>query len=182
MPNPTLEFDRIRPLQGRRDKGFEELCCQLAGLDPAPPGSVFYRTGEGADGGVEGYRTHTDGSETGWQAKYVFEMGDGQIRQLERSLARVLATHPALTVFVVCLPFDLRDGRRPSIITEQQRYERWRRDRESSARADGRTLEIRLWNRHALVDRRGATSCRSARHRRPRALSQRFQRPAQFPG
>lgn len=152
MPNPILEFDRIRPLHGRRDKAFEELCCQLADLDPAPPGSVFHRTGEGADGGVEGYRTHPDGSETGWQAKYVFEMGDVQIRQLDRSLARVLQTHPALTVFVVCLPFDLRDGRRPNVLTERQRYERWCQDREAAARADDRALEIRLWDRHALVD------------------------------
>lgn len=151
MTDPTIEFDRIRAIHGRQDKGFEEMCCQLAGLDLAPLGSRLDRSGEGPDGGVECFRIHPDGSETGWQAKYVFEMKDTQIRQLDGSLDRALATHPSLNTFIVCIPFDLRDGRRPSVMTERQRYENWRQTREEAARSAGRALDIRLWDRHVLV-------------------------------
>ena len=41
----TLDWNSIRPLNGGRDKGFEELCAQLARAE-APSGSAFVRKGD----------------------------------------------------------------------------------------------------------------------------------------
>jgi hypothetical protein len=53
---PDISFDRIRPLGGGRHSGFEELCVQLAALEPSSAGAAFYRKGQGGDAGVECYR------------------------------------------------------------------------------------------------------------------------------
>ena len=106
-----IDFERIRPHGGRRDLGFEELCCQLAGLEPRLPGSQFYRKGAGGDAGVECYLIRPDGSEAGWQAKYVFEFGSSQTGQLDKSIKAALGKHPRLDTYYVCLPMDLRDNR-----------------------------------------------------------------------
>src|SRR5215831_3043515 len=68
---PDINFENIRPHDGSRHAGFEELCSQLASLEPAPARAKFYRKGRGADAGVECYRRHADGTEVGWQAKYI---------------------------------------------------------------------------------------------------------------
>lgn len=44
----------IRALNGSQHYAFEELCCQLASLEPLMPGVSFIRKGLGADAGVEG--------------------------------------------------------------------------------------------------------------------------------
>ncbi|MER8447127.1 hypothetical protein NKH52_28475 [Mesorhizobium sp. M1066] len=78
-----IDFRLIRAHGGGQDKGFEELLCQLASLEPREPGAVFYRKGIGADGGVECFLRNSDGTETGWQAKYFFELGSSQLRFVE---------------------------------------------------------------------------------------------------
>lgn len=153
VSQPEIDFARIRPVGGSRTKGFEELCCQLASLEPAPPGAVFRRTGEGADGGVECFRLDPDGSEIGWQAKYVFELKSSQIWQIDESLTSALTHHPALKTYVVCVPIDLHDGRRPDVKTQLKRFEDWREKRIAEAKAAGRTLDIELWQAHTLLGR-----------------------------
>lgn len=74
MSSPDIRFDQIREHEGSRDRAFEELCCQLAALDPHPVGSVFYRKGRGRDAGLECFLRRSDGSEIGWQAKYHWKM------------------------------------------------------------------------------------------------------------
>jgi len=72
----NLDWNAIRPLNGGRDKGFEELCAQLA-RPASPAGSHFVRKGP-PDAGVECYATLADGSEWGWQAKYFGHLGKAQ--------------------------------------------------------------------------------------------------------
>ena len=76
----TLDWNSIRPLNGGRDKGFEELCAQLARAE-TPSGSTFVRKGT-PDAGVECYAILDDGTEWGWQAKYVDLLGDSQWSQI----------------------------------------------------------------------------------------------------
>ena len=84
MSIPEINFENIRPFDGSRHA--EQMCCQLASLEPASAGEHFSRKGQGGDAGVECYRRRADGREVGWQAN--------------------------LVEYVVCLPFDLSDSRR----------------------------------------------------------------------
>lgn len=109
MPLPDIDFAKIRPHNGSRNTGFEELCCQIAALQARPAGSTFARTGRGGDAGVECFLTRANGTERGWQAKYVFAWDKGLSAQLDESIDVALSKHPLLTEYVVCIPFDLPD-------------------------------------------------------------------------
>jgi hypothetical protein len=87
----TGDLLQIRSLNGSQHFAFEELCCQLAALEPRPSGSIFVRKGPGADAGVECYVRCIDGSETGWQAKFFDEIGSSQLAQLTESFNQAIA-------------------------------------------------------------------------------------------
>ena len=72
----NMDWRSIRPWNGARDKGFEELCSQLARSDIADA-AQFIRKGS-PDAGVECYAVYENGSECAWQAKYFFSLGDSQ--------------------------------------------------------------------------------------------------------
>ena len=84
MSGITLDWTAIRPLNGGREKGFEELCSQLARAE-APAGARFVRKGT-PDAGVECYAVLADGTEWGWQSKYFDTVGDSQWKQLDESV------------------------------------------------------------------------------------------------
>ena len=79
MPTSPVAIDwrAIRPLNGSRADGFEELCAQLARAE-RPTGSRFERKGA-PDAGVECYAVLEGGSEWGWQAKYFDGLGDSVV-------------------------------------------------------------------------------------------------------
>ena len=104
-----LDWKGIRPINGGRDKGFEELCAQLARAE-GPAGSEFVRKGT-PDAGVECYSVLSDGSEWAWQSKYVFELGDSQWSQIDGSVKTALEKHPRLVRYFVCVPIDRADAR-----------------------------------------------------------------------
>lgn len=106
-----LDFQRIRQFRGSRETGFEELCSQLAALEPRSTGAIFYQKGSSADAGVECFLRDGAGNETGWQAKYFTEFKSSQVAQLNKSIASALAKHPQLDRYIVCLPIDLADER-----------------------------------------------------------------------
>ena len=160
MAIQDIDYRSIRPHGGGRDRGFEELVCQLASLEPVEPGAVFHRKGIGADGGVECFVRHADGSETGWQAKYFFELETSQIGQLNESIKQALGKHPRLRRFVVGLPFDLRDARVGRKKTELQRWEDWKSRWENEARKNGHVIQIDLWSASNLTERLGRDSPR----------------------
>lgn len=150
MASPTIDFRSIRPHHGSQHGGFEELVCQLAAID-TPVGVPFHRKGAGADAGLECYRVEPDGSETGWQAKYFFELGSGEAGQLKESFDNAVAKHPALARFIVCLPFDLSDGRVEGRKSERDRWNDWVTARQASIAL--RVVEIQLWGGFQLTER-----------------------------
>lgn len=101
--------------------------------------------------GVECYRLERDGTETGWQAKYFFKFGSGEASQLTQSFDNAMTTHPALKVFIVCIPFDLADGRVASRSSERDRWNNWIRGRQAAIAP--RTVEFRLWGAFELTER-----------------------------
>lgn len=152
MNLPSIRFEDIRPLDGSQNAGFEEICVQLAALSTSP-GAAFVRKGRGGDGGVECFARNLDGSEIGWQTKYVFAWDSGLVAQLDESMKAALAKHAHLTDYVVCLPFDLPDARRSRAKSARQKWEEWRARWTSVAELQGRVLSIRLWGRSELIAR-----------------------------
>ena len=153
MSLPDIDFNRIRPVNGARSDGFEELCCQLASLEPAPPGSRFFRKGRGGDAGVECFLRLDNGDETGWQAKHLFVWDAGCASQLDKSIGTALKKHPRLKEYVVCLPFDLSDSRSDGVETSLQKWERWHAKWTQRAAEQGRELRITRWGKSELFAR-----------------------------
>ncbi len=155
MPLLDIDFTKIRPHRGSQDRGFEELCTQLASLEPRGPTVDFYRKGTGADAGIECFIRDASGSETGWQAKYFFKFQSSQVQQLDESIQQALSKHPSLTKFIVCLPFNLKDARRSK--TQKTELDRWRewvsKWTKHARKKYKRTIEIELWDASALTER-----------------------------
>lgn len=143
---------KIHALNGSQHYAFEELCCQLASLEPRTMGDEFLRKGIGSDAGVECYLRHSDGTETGWQAKFFDKFDSGQITQLTESLKQAIEKHPELNRFIVCLPIDLKDGRTGKSKTEGQRWIDWK-DTRLSELGEERNIEIILWQATDIRER-----------------------------
>lgn len=157
MSGITLDWTAIRPLNGGREKGFEELCSQLARRE-APDGALFERKGT-PDAGVECYAVLTDATEWGWQSKYFDALGDSQWKQLDQSVKTAIEKHPRLSRYFVCVPLDLADAR---IIGKKngtqwtsakdqwdEHVTKWR----GLAQARDRTIEFVWWGSSEMLDR-----------------------------
>lgn len=148
----NFELLKIRTLNSTQHFAFEELCCQLASLEPKKAGDSFYRKGPGADAGVECYICHADGSETGWQAKFLKDFDSKKPSQLTESFQQAIKKHPNLTRYIVCLPIDLKDGRTGKNKTEGQRWRDWKSTRLAEMEA-GRNVDIVLWQAGDIRER-----------------------------
>lgn len=147
----VLDWNSIRPLKGSRAEGFEELCAQLARAE-SPLGSHFERKGT-PDAGVECYTVIDDGSEWGWQAKYIDELGEAQWPQLDNSVKTALEKHPRLVRYFICAPLNRPDARIQSRRSAMQRWgdhvekwTRWAADRDMAT-------EFVWWGSHELLER-----------------------------
>lgn len=146
-----LDFKNIAARGGSVENAFEELCCQLASRS-RPAGTKFERyRGAGGDGGVECKVIDANDSSTGWQTKYVFNIG-GLLKQAQLSVETALSVHADLTRYVVCFPFDLtgKTGRKGKSQTEK--FDEWARKVEADAKAKGRALTIERRSAHDLQD------------------------------
>ncbi len=146
-----IDWHAIRPLNGSRADGFEELCAQLANVEK-PPSSQFERKGA-PDAGVECYATLSDGREWGWQAKYFDVLGDSQWSQIDKSVKTALEKHPKLVRYFVCVPLDRPNAR---IENRQSAMERWNNHVKrwtKLASTKGMSVEFIYWGSHELLDR-----------------------------
>ena len=153
MNLPDIDFRNIRPVDDSRHAGFEELCSQLAALEPSQADSHFIRKGRGGDAGLECFVRHPDGTEIGWQAKYLFVWNRGTASQLDASIRTALEKHPQLTEYVVCLPFDLPDSRSARKTSAREKWKRWQSKWKKIAEGRQRELTITLWGRSELSAR-----------------------------
>jgi hypothetical protein len=148
-----MNWSDLRSFDGSQQKAFEELCCQLAAYEGAPPGSNFVRKGA-PDSGLECYWRLPNGDERGWQAKFFTSRPESvQWQQIEESLKTAFIKHPRLTSFTLCLPVDRADPR-----IENQRWfmdewnhrvaswQEWAHQRE-------REVEFAYWGDHELWER-----------------------------
>lgn len=144
----TFDFTRIRGTPKSRNDSFEALAVQLFRVFLQPPaGSTFVSLrGDGGDGGVEAYFRKPDGRVAGVQAKYFFQLGNAELRQIEDSLTTALKNHPSLSEYWVYIPFDLTGrvaaGARGK--SQAERFEEWKNKVEATTRAAGSALSLTL--------------------------------------
>ncbi len=145
----NLDWNKIRPLNGSRTEGFEELCAQLARAE-SPDGVVRKGT---PDAGVECYCVLDDESEWGWQAKYFHTLGPPQWQQLDKSVRTALEKHPALARYFICVPLDRSDARIDYQKSSMQRWseyvEKWR----GWAQERSMCVEFVWWGSSELLER-----------------------------
>ncbi|UVT05741.1 AAA family ATPase (plasmid) [Burkholderia glumae] len=161
MSLPDIDFKEIRVHRTSQADAFEELCCQLAGDEPLTDRTRFDKKGRGGDGGIECFATHADGSETGWQAKFYWDI-DRLLGSLDKSLTKALDKHPAMNRFIACFPFDLADSRRDDVTTAFTKWSKWRERRVGEAAAAGRTITIDRWDANEIKQRLTDSNPRSA--------------------
>ena len=146
-----LDWSNIRPLNGGRDKGFEELCAQLARAE-SPTGARFERKGT-PDAGVECYAVLSDGGEWAWQAKYFDALGNSQWSQIDESVKKTITKHPRLVRYFICTPLDRPDGRIDGQRSAKDKWDehvvKWRKQ----AADKGMTVEFVYWGSHELLER-----------------------------
>jgi hypothetical protein len=104
---PDIKFSEIRTLEGRQDKGFEELCVQLL---RELVGETLVRVdrveGRGGDGGIEAIASTKSGRKVGLQTKFFPKLGASQWTQIEESVTTAIEKHPELRKYFVCVPLD----------------------------------------------------------------------------
>jgi hypothetical protein len=146
-----LDWKAIRPLNGSMAAGFEELCTQLARLE-SPIGSNFVRKGT-PDAGVECYAVLSDGSEWGWQAKYIDSLAEAQWPQLDDSVKTALEKHPKLVKYFICAPIDRPDARIKKHSSAMKRWNdhvvKWT----EWATKIGIEIKFVWWGSHELLER-----------------------------
>ena len=147
----NVDWSSIRPLDGGRDKGFEELCSQLARSEVAGRAQLV-RKGS-PDAGVECYAIFGNGSECAWQAKYFLTLGDSQWPQIDRSVRTALGKHPRLGRYVICLPIDLPDARLPAQTSALAKWDAHVRKWAGWASKRGMTVEFTYWGSSELLER-----------------------------
>ena len=147
----NVDWHSIRPLNGGREKGFEELCSQLARSEVGRH-AQFIRKGN-PDAGIDCYAKFGNATECAWQAKYFFTLGDKQWSQIGRSVNAALRKHPRLKRYVVCLPMDLPDARVPG---KESAFAKWdARVKRWAERASelGMMVEFEYWGSSELLER-----------------------------
>jgi hypothetical protein len=108
---PNIKFSEIRTLEGKQDKGFEELCVQLLPLlIGEKPERVDRIEGRGGDGGVEAVALTISKQNIGLQSKFFGKLAAAQWHQVNESVRTAIDKHPELTRYIVCVPLDRTPG------------------------------------------------------------------------
>lgn len=148
----SVDFDNIRPVEDSRRKGFEELCSQVAHeFEDVPDTWKYTRIGD-PDAGIECKWESTDGSVWGWQAKYVDNIDNSSLSQVDRSVKQALENYPNLSRYFVCVPCDRphspREGVKTALEKWNDRKEKW----EGWAEDEGMDVEFVFWGQSELLE------------------------------
>ena len=145
----TIDWTAIRPHDGTKAGGFQQLCVELA-MGEKSEDAEFFTPGN-PDGGVDCYEVFEDRSERGWQAKYFHSLGDSQFSQMDESVRTALNRHPNLVRYIFCIPMNLADPRIDDRKYDQDRWDKrvakWKRWAEERNMG----VEFELWGGSRLV-------------------------------
>lgn len=106
MALENIDFNSIRPINGSKDKGFEEFVCQLAKRENIQNAVRFTRNGT-PDGGIECFWELSNGKKWAWQAKFFQNsLGNSQFQQIENSLKTALTNDSNIEKYFIAIPID----------------------------------------------------------------------------
>ncbi len=155
--NLDINFLNIREYEGSKQKGFEELVCQIAHIEKPIDAKKFVRKeGSGGDAGVECFWILDDGHEYAWQAKYFTDtLASSEWSQINESVENAISKHTKLTRYYVCVPRDRTDSRQTrkgkplkSALDYWNEYvEKWSK----LAIEKGMHVEFEYWGKHELT-------------------------------
>lgn len=150
-----INWRNIRVHNNSQNNAFEELICQFARNDRPRNNKKFSRLGT-PDGGVECFWEMVDGTEIGWQAKYVFTIED-LISQADKSIKTAMQNHPTMVRYVIAAPFNLPDphytgkaGRpvKSAKVKWSEKVDQWKKELST----EDNLIEIELWDESYLND------------------------------
>jgi len=142
IASASIDFQNIRPLNGTRHGGFEELCVSMFRAEMKYPPQLLRIDGAGGDGGVEAYVELSPQQTVGLQAKFFDHLRDRQWRQIADSIQAARKNHPALKVYYVAVPLDL----------DPHTAKKWK-DVQAKARRMRPSLQLQWWGASELTDR-----------------------------
>ena len=150
-----LNWRNIRVHNNSQNSAFEELVCQFARRESPNNNKRFTRLGT-PDGGVECFWEINDGTEIGWQAKYVFNVDD-LISQADKSIKTAIKNHPKMVRYIIAAPFNLPDphytgkaGRpvKSAKAKWSEKVEQWK----TELSTEESLIEVELWDESYLND------------------------------
>lgn len=150
--SPHLDFDSIRAIDGSQRDGFEELCSQIAhSFEDVPDSWSYTRLGD-PDAGIECKWEAPSGEVWGWQAKYVDNIDNSSLSQIDGSIKRALDNYPGLSRYFICVPCDRPHGARDGVKTalekwedREEKWERWADERDMD-------VEFIFWGQSELIE------------------------------
>jgi hypothetical protein len=146
----ATDWSKLRVWKGSQNSAFEELCCQLAHVEPVPPGSCFVRNAA-PDAGVECIWRLPNGDEWGWQAKFPQPSSPNAIwSELDKSVRVALSKRPNLTRYFVCLPQNLPDAHTPGKKSGRQKWNDRVKKWNNWCRNPQSCTQFELWDDHEL--------------------------------
>lgn len=151
-----LDFREINDFGKGQARSFENLLCLLA-MNEQPEDGLEYQPndGRGGDGGVEALWITSDGKKIGYQAKYFWSFGNTQLKQMDKSVAQAIATHPQIKKYIFAIPFDTTPDRGPNVHGKSER-EKWNdhvTKWKALATENGIDLEFELWTATNIIEK-----------------------------
>lgn len=152
--NLDIDFKNIRSVEGKKDTGFEEFCCQVFHQKQKeleiPDNSTFYRVrGAGGDGGVEGYWKFPNNDEICIQAKYFLSLDPSKWSQVKNSIKKSKVSHPNLKKFILVFPIDLTDSHKVNETTNRDKFNEIKDNWKDEDKNPG--FELEFWGLHELI-------------------------------
>lgn len=106
-----VDFNRLKPYNGKTTQCFEHLCYQLAIKEYGHLGTFTAIDGSGGDGGVEFYLDLLNGERWGWQCKFFGDSGRLSVSNRDAAISNSFETairnHTNLKKYFICLKTDL---------------------------------------------------------------------------
>lgn len=152
----NINFNKLKPYDGKATKCFEQLCYQIAKKEYGHLGKFTPIDGAGGDGGVEFYLELHTGEVWGWQCKFFSDTGrlseGNRKNQIGGSLESACRNHPNLTKWTLCLKTDLTTDLTTSTGRLQKGERTWFEKELPKKIPTGRTMELVHWGESKFLD------------------------------
>lgn len=150
-----VDFNRLKPYNGKAMQCFEHLCYQLAIKEYGHLGTFTAIDGSGGDGGVEFYLDHHSGERWGWQCKFFGDTGRLSIANrdlaISNSFETAIRNHGNLTKYFVCLKSDLTTESTSKAGKFSKGEKNWFDDELPKKIPVGRAISLEFWGESKII-------------------------------